>query len=554
MNTALLTYKNALLTPEARWLLMQWASLVGLDQSVECSLQALFARLGLTYAQGRRAWDVLTGKQGKNRERFVDIERLSSQGAGRPPSRYCLSAKLIKSLAETSAPACEQHAEEIVALARTTRLSTADERVDLVEGGRLRGTGLTLPNRWLLMVLLAHADSPGIVTGLSVSAMCRLTGMSRYRISSQLKKLSDLGLITHHEPGRYAPQASVRKTSIYLLDLAHPLLGNGGRESVNILLPTSSSEHMRTELVDGIVDAALAAGVSSLKIAALIEEYKAIEAANRHASTEMEEATLSKEPLDRVAKVYEAKVKKAQNVYHSAMELLPSSYLLEDGIEALLTAYVADDAAWLLTSVHVDAMWLLSSAWTEMIEGGVGPRDPHPEIIASIARRLGSLPNDVKNDDVDGEMDTEAGGNVDCLQDEEDKALSETEPTTTRNPDSYSHLVKFCYALSHHLAKQLQYALRRHAHIHGEMDYESMDFMLIPIFHKKSANKSLSMFQLRGYGSSGQKLIQEASTFPLSVREDLKAYWQAHYHEYFPEKNNEPDEALGELRSLTSSS
>ncbi|PKH59405.1 MarR family transcriptional regulator [Halomonas sp. Choline-3u-9] len=540
----MLTYQNPELPPEARWLVMQWALLIGPENSVESSLQTLFARLGLTYAQGRRAWGVLTGKQGDNQERFVDIERLPRQGPGRPGSRYRLSAKLVKAIATIPAHACEQHVEEINTLAKTTRLSTTDHKVGLIEGSRLRATSLSLPNRWLLMVLLAHADSPGVVTCLSVSAMRRLTGMSRYRITSQLKKLSDLGLITHHEPGRYAPHASVRKTSIYLLDLAHPLLGNGGRESVNILLPTSNSEHKRTELVDGIVDAALAAGVSSLKIAALIEEYKAIEAANRHASTEMEEATLSKEPLDRVAKVYKANVKKAQNVYHSAMELLPSSYPLEDGIEALLTAYDADDAAWLLTSVHVDAMWLLSSAWTEMIEGGVGLRDPHPEIIASIARRLGSLPNDFKNDDFNGEMDTVAGGNVDCLQDEEDKALSETEPTTARNPDSYSHLVKFCYALSHHLAKHLQYALRSHAHIHGEMDYESMDFMLIPIFHKKPANKSLAMFQLRGYGSSGQKLIQEVCTFPLSVREDLKAYWQTHYHEYFPEKN-EPDEALG---------
>tara|TARA_R110002012_G_scaffold178236_2_gene343260 strand:- start:28244 stop:29902 length:1659 start_codon:yes stop_codon:yes gene_type:complete len=552
MYTKLLIYQNTKLTPEARWFVMQWASIIGVDKSVECSLQTLFARLGLTYAQGRRAWNVLTGKQGENRERFVDIERLSIQGAGRPPSQYCLSAKLIKALAETLAPAYEQHAEEIVTLARTTRLSTADERVDLMEGGRLRGTGLTLPNRWLLMVLLAHADSPGVVTCLSVSAMRRLTGMSRYRITSQLKKLSDLGLITHHEPGRYAPHASVRKTSIYLLDLAHPLMGNGGRESVNILLPTSSSEHKRTELVDGIVDAALAAGVSSLKIAALIEEYKSIKAANRHASTEMEEASLSKEPLDRVAKVYKAKVKKAQNVYHSAMELLPSSYPLEDGIEALLTVYDADDAAWLLTSVHVDAMWLLSSAWTEMIEGGVGPRDPHPVIIASIARRLGSLLNDVKHDDVDSELDTEAEENAHGLQDKDEQTPSEIEVSTTKNPASYSHIVSFCYALSHHLAKQLQFALKGHTYKHGEIDYEAMDFMLIPVCSNKSDQQHISMFQLRGYGAGGLKLIQEETAYTSNVSEDLKAYWQAHYNNCLAAKIGEHNDALE--CSITSSS
>ncbi|MGP9532952.1 MarR family transcriptional regulator [Halomonas sp. AOP42-E1-30] len=548
----MLTYQNPHLSPEARWLVMQWALLIGPENSVESSLQTLFTRLGLTYAQGRRAWGVLTGKQGDNQERFVDIERLPRQGPGRPGSRYRLSAKLVKAIATIPAHACEQHAEEINTLAKTTRLSTTDDKVGLIEGSRLRATSLSLPNRWLLMVLLAHANSPGIVTGLSVSAMCRLTGMSRYRISSQLKKLSDLRLITHHEPGRYAPHASVRKTSIYLLDLAHPLLGNGGRESVNILLPTSSSEHKRTELVDGIVDAALAAGVSSLKIAALIEEYKAIEAANRHASTEKEEAILSKEPLDRVAKVYKAKVKKAQNVYHSAMELLPSSYPLEDGIEALLTAYDADDAAWLLASVHVDAMWLLSSAWTEMIEGRVGPRAPHPEIIASIARRIGSLPNDVKNDDVDSEMDTEAEENAHGLQDKDEQTHSEIEVSTTKNPASYSHLVNFCYALSHHLAKQLQFALKGHAYKHGEIDYEAMDFMLIPVCSNKPDQQHISMFQLRGYGAGGQELIHEETAYTLNVSEDLKAYWQAHYNNYLAAKIGEHNDALE--GSITSSS
>ncbi|QGQ70644.1 hypothetical protein [Halomonas sp. PA16-9] len=114
----MLTYQNPELPPEARWLVMQWALLIGPENSVESSLQTLFARLGLTYAQGRRAWGVLTGKQGDNQERFVDIERLPRQGPGRPGSRYRLSAKLVKAIATIPAHACEQHVEEINTLAK----------------------------------------------------------------------------------------------------------------------------------------------------------------------------------------------------------------------------------------------------------------------------------------------------------------------------------------------------------------------------------------------------------------------------------------------------
>lgn len=58
MYAPILTYKDPRLTPEARWLLMQWTCVLGLDQDVICPLKTLFKRLGLTYAQGRRAWDV----------------------------------------------------------------------------------------------------------------------------------------------------------------------------------------------------------------------------------------------------------------------------------------------------------------------------------------------------------------------------------------------------------------------------------------------------------------------------------------------------------------
>lgn len=526
MDTTLLTYQNTQLTPEARWLVMQWSSLIGLDQSVECSLQTLFARLGLTYAQGRRAWDVLTGEKGANREQFIDIERLPSHGPGRPASRYRLSAKLVKELADTLAPACKQHAEEIIALARTTRLSTIDEKIDLIEGGRLRGTGLTLPNRWLLMVLLAHADSPGIVTRLSVSAIHRLTGMSRYRITSQLNKLSDLGIIAHHQPGRYSPQANARKTSIYLLDLAHPSLGTFKRAPLTIMSPPSTKSAKRTELVGGVVDAAMTVGVCNLQIEAFLKEYDAI--------------TDSKSTLS-VGTKEKHKYNDLVKTLHNAQALLPSTDYLDDGVEELLKRYDAEDANWLLTSVHIDACHLLTSYWNKLKEGFCGPDQPCHDVIVSTARRLGiALEYEIE---ADLEQETESASEKDsdytkALDDQKPRRSPEVEPITEQT--SYPPLALLFYALSHHLAKQLQSAFKLNEYEKAE----AMTFMLVPAFFNAPDGPTLPGFQLRSYGLSFEDTDKEPTTiiFRRYVAKDLNTYWQTHHQDCLSAINNEPND------------
>lgn len=534
MDTTLITYQNTQLTPEGRWLVMQWASLIGLDQSVECSLQSLFARLGLTYAQGRRAWDVLTGKQGEERERFVDIERLPTQGPGRPVSRYRLSAKLVKELADTPAPACEQHAEEIVALARTTRLSTSDEKTDLLEGGRLRGTCLTLPNRWLLMVLLAHADSPGIVTRLSVSAIHRLTGMSRYRITSQLNKLSDMGIIAHHQPGRYSPQASARKTSIYLLDLAHPLLGTFKRAPLTIMSPPSTTNPKQTEMVGGIVDAAMSAGVCSLQIDALLKEYDAIKDFKSIASDDTKQELKPKHDPYGEAKNYQEKYNKLKRILNQALSLLPSTRYLEGGMEELLRRYDAEDANWLLSSVHIGACHLLTSAWSELKEGFLGPEQPCHDVIVVTARRLGITPEYViAEPEQESEPASEKADNY-------TKALDGRPPTVEPITEqiSYPPLALLFYALSHHLAIQLQRAFNPNEHEAAE----AMTYMLVPVFLNSPNDSTLPAFQLRSYVRRSEEIDKEPTTtiFRSSVNEDLSTYWRTHHQGCLSAISDEP--------------
>lgn len=542
MDTAILTYKNAKLTPETRWLLMRWALVIGLDKSTEYTLQNLFTRLGLTYAQGRRAWDVLTDKKGENQERFVKIERLPSKGPGRPASRYRLSAKLVNSLEASLTPACQHYAEEIATLAKTTRLSATGKKADLEENRSRRRTGLTLPNRWLLMVLLAHADSPGIVTRLSVSAIHRLTGMSRYRITSQLNKLSDLGIIAHHQPGRYSPQASARKTSIYLLDLAHPSFGTFKRAPLTIMSPPSTKNPKQTELVGGIVDAAMTAGVCSLQIDALLKEYDAIKDSESIASDDTKQELKPKHDPYSEAKNYQEKYDKLIRVFNQALYLLPNTRYLEGGIEELLKRYDAEDANWLLTSVHIDACHLLTSAWSELKEGFLGPEQPCHDVIVETARRLGITPEYVIAEP-EQELEPASEKADDCT-----KALNGMPPAVEPITEqiSYPSLALLFYALSHHLAKQLQSAFKSNEHEAAE----AITYILVPIFINPSQGVTLTAFQLRSYVRRSEEIDKKPTTtiFRRSVDEDLNTYWRKHQQGCLSAINDEPDDSTSDTK------
>lgn len=525
MNAAILTYKDARLTPEARWLLMQWASVIGLEKSIDCPLQTLFIRLGLTYAQGRRAWNVLIDKHGERQEQFLEIERIPTKGPGRPKSRYRLSTKLVKALQKSPSPSAH-HAEEMATLTQTTLLSAENRTKDLIRDGRRRRSRLTLPNRWLLMVLLAHADTPGVITSLGISKMRLLTGMSRSRIDRQLEKLFELGIIVHHQPGRYSPQANARKTSIYLLDLAHPSLGTFKRAPLTIMSPPSTKNAKRTELVGGVVDAAMTVGVCNLQIEAFLKEYDAITDS---------ESTLS------VGTKEKHKYNDLVKILHNAQALLPSTDYLDDGIEELLKRYDAEDANWLLTSVHIDACHLLTSYWTKLKEGFCGPDQPCHDVIVSTARRLGiALEYEIE---ADLEQETESASEKDsdytkALDDQKPRRSPEVEPITEQT--SYPPLALLFYALSHHLAKQLQSAFKFNEY----EEAEAMTFMLVPAFFNAPDGPTLPGFQLRSYGLSFEDTDKEPTTiiFRRYVAKDLNIYWQTHHQDCLSAINNEPND------------
>lgn len=547
MNTALLTYKNTRLTPEARWLLMQWSSVFGADQSIDGPLRTIFARLGLTYAQGRRAWDVLIAKPDEGQEQLVEMERLPTNGRGRPRLRYRLSARLVKAL-HMSPLASEHHAFDIAALATTTRLSAENTTEALKTNGRLRRFRLTLPNRWLLMVLLAHADMPGVITRLGISKIRQLTGISRSRIDRQLKKLGVLGVIAYHQPGRYSSQASTRKTSIYLLDLAHPLLGTFKRAPLTILSLPSPRNLKETELVGGIVDAVMTVGVCSLQIKSLSEEYDAAKTSGSIAADDTMEGSTPEHAPYQEAKNYQEKHDKLKWVLNHALALLPSTRYLEGGITKLFKSYAAEDADWLLTSVHIDTSRLLTYAWDDLKEGLLGPEQPSHDIIVGTARRLGLKPEYVIEEKLEDEpeADPEAPHSSQDLNAKKSHRSIEAAPSAKKI--SYPPLALLLYALSHHLAKWLQSVFE----LHGHEDVEAMIYMLVPTYPKPANGQLLPAFQLRSYGLLAEHIDKEPTTIIRfnSVSEDLKTYWRTHRQDCLSAISDESDNSPPDSQEL----
>lgn len=85
---------------------------------------------------------------------------------------------------------------------------------------------LSLANRWLLAVLVSHANEFGVVDGLGMADLRLLTGMTEFRLKTQLSRLMDMGVIRSYAPGLSRSLfTGVRVRSSYVLDLYHPLLG-----------------------------------------------------------------------------------------------------------------------------------------------------------------------------------------------------------------------------------------------------------------------------------------------------------------------------------------
>lgn len=522
MNTVMLAYKNANLTPEARWLLMQWLSKFGTDHSFDGTLKTLFKNLGMTYVQGRRAWNTLISNPEENQRKFIEIEHLPAKGRGRPRSRYKLAPKFLSTL-DISSCVSEHHTKEIAELAKTTLLSAEKSPDDLVDKGRQRSYKLTLPNRWLLMILLAHTYIPGVVTCLGISKIRQLTGLSRARIDRQLKKLIGLGIIKLHQPGRYSSKANERRTSIYLLDIAHPVFNSITKCSLNIQCIHPNKKARKTELVGGILDAAMALAICNFQIQELLSGNDTI--VNLDDPKLIKKWTRSCPAFSRNEIIERTK--------NNAFSLLPSRRSWMLGLDEFFNNYNANDANWMLTNIHIDACLFLSSYWSSLSEGKLGPEQPCCDIITKTAQRLGLNKNQIISMHVSTGKKHNADKNsqISCCEKNQEIIHFSTQKSI------YHPLAVFSYALSYHLARQLQMILFKAQQREGD----AITYMLTP--SNTSHISQHPFYELRGYNESeseSEKTL-ELEFYMYPIEQDLNSYWRTHYQKYFSNINTKSD-------------
>jgi len=249
MDINLLHHDDAKLSPEARWLLLQWSALAGLKNAITRSRLELFRQLGMTHQHARAALEELT-KAG------IVIEEKVRRLQGRPISRLHISPDFrthLKSL-ETVLPYPHQpEIESLLKQSRIARIPRAGHSQNLMTGTE-RANKIAPATYWLLAVLLAHARTPGVVTGLGLKQLVTLTGMKKERLRAQLSKLKKLEILKRTVPGARRGQGTSCIRSVYIFNLSHSLLLGQKSLALTALL-VSGYGGGRYNLISGVLKA-----------------------------------------------------------------------------------------------------------------------------------------------------------------------------------------------------------------------------------------------------------------------------------------------------------
>lgn len=412
MDTRLLCHTDPDLGPEARWLLLQWSRVTGLDQALTCPLQDLYCLLGITTRQAKPALEWL------KRHGYVIYDPVR-RGRGRPVSRHRVSAGFRRLIEQEKVP-CTPHLSELDELcthSMASRKSAKQEPGNLI-AGEMRARRLTPVTYWLLAVLLAHAETPGIVRGLSYGHLQAVTGMTRERLKSQLSKLKKLGVIARHQPGMLLSKEGVRMRSVYFIDLTHSLLL--GDASLGLTVTYLPARRLGgANFISGIYEAAIVASY-------LAENVDTIRA-NIQKACEPTDGEKDPEKITKKLSLGRHYSDAYQKLRMNAISLLPSEKAVLPAKADLLRADKLGMGPILKAHIYSYAMMLLSHHWesVEYKRGGVS--DPIEELMKVIKVDCAYL---IGVDDSDGGSRLN-GPLIECI-----------------------------YALAHHLAVSLKHTLK----------------------------------------------------------------------------------------------
>jgi len=200
MSLKLLNTYLSSVTPESKYFLIVLLRSCGVDQVIDGRVQLLSERLGVSDRVVTKSMRELVGLGYFNR-----VVRVRARG--RPSAVYTCTPELRCLLRNTIDRGCVLHESLILDLCTDT--------------AKPRRHALKVTNRLLLAVLLSQADVCGVVRGVSIAQLSKLTGMSKDGLRSQLLKLKALGYISYSISGGLGLAFFGRAKGAYFLYLHH---------------------------------------------------------------------------------------------------------------------------------------------------------------------------------------------------------------------------------------------------------------------------------------------------------------------------------------------
>lgn len=147
--------------------------------------------------------------------------------------------KIFPSKQQSKIPTCKKHHNNLIEL-----LVTAQSNEFYIPK-------LKLANRLLLSVLLSYADECGVVRGIGISDLMKLTGMSKDRLDSQVDKLLKQGYVRSKFSGVTGTSLFGIAKGYYYLNLSHRTF-KVKQESTKVLF---NFEHPERDIDDGPLEA-----------------------------------------------------------------------------------------------------------------------------------------------------------------------------------------------------------------------------------------------------------------------------------------------------------
>lgn len=508
MDYQLFYYEDTNLSAEARWFLWQWEYHIGLYEPIEGTVKAVLSHLKMPLRQGQKTLLEL-------KNAGVVYAAPITRGRGRPSYRYSIAQMLLSTLQglPNEAPLSTEYIEHIsqydplpvggpareadqgianvgacsvdhkaITPSSLTQQESDEEQTKVplsvrqpnLHHSHQRKEQLTRTNRWLLLVLLARSDMPGIVTDLSNIKLQRILGMSTNQLTSQLRKLQKLGVMAHYQPGQAGKLLGKRMTSIYQLDLSHPLLGHPDKVSTSLYYPLSRT-HIATELNYGIIDALMAYGVSLINMEILSCKIKKIKAEMLHKAQNRQANSplFLSDNLKSLKKLSES-FNESQKALSYAEDILPALHHLSQTIKSFVQNCNTLKLDWLRVHIHNEAMQMLSNQWLYLWDGDTLPKTPNAE----------------------------------------------------KHPEA---------ALRHELARRLasnfHRQLREHSEEHHDIEFESLNYTLTPFYISESGQEQPLALVLRCFSLStnGIGYLPDIIIQGTSILFSLRKYWKQHH-------------------------